>query len=64
MGQTSWTLSIGGIPDGSDFRIKLQNGRAYMIVDQAEEGHRFRENGGSIDVDLVAAEQEGGEVHL
>jgi len=35
-----------------------------MIVDQAEEGHGFREDGGGIDVDLVAAEQEGGEVHL
>ena len=35
-----------------------------MIVNQAEEDHGVREDGGGIDVELVAAVQEGSEVHL
>lgn len=35
-----------------------------MIVDQAEEDHRVREDGGGVDVDLVAALHERGKVHL
>ena len=41
-----------------------KNGSPYVIVDQLEESHRVGEDGGSVDVDLVAAVHERSEVHL
>jgi hypothetical protein len=35
-----------------------------MIVDQTEENHRVGQNGGGVDVNLIATVHERSEVHL
>lgn len=46
------------------FKSNRKNGRSYVIVDQAKEGHGFRQDGRGVDVNLVAAVHEGSEMHL
>jgi hypothetical protein len=44
--------------------LNRKDRRPYVIVNQAEEGRGVRQDGGGVDVDLVAAVHERSEVHL